>query len=101
MGLAASFMAANKFQALQFIPLVILLQLFLSDIIWSIEAFPGVFRWISNVLPLTHANILMRNVLLKNLVFRHSRPQVLIQFCFFMVFLVLLLLAARHQQRSG
>ena len=59
-------MAANECQAMQFIPLVILLQLFLSDIIRGIEAFPEVFQWISNVLPLTHANILVRNVLLKN-----------------------------------
>jgi len=43
MGLLASFLAANEFQALQFIPLVILPQLFLSDIIWSIEAFPRGF----------------------------------------------------------
>ncbi len=101
MGLLASFMAANEFQALQFIPLVILPQLFLSDIIWSIEAFPQVFQWISKILPLTHANILMRNVLLKNMALWQSWPQLLILFVFFVVFLGLLMLAARHQQRSA
>jgi ABC-type multidrug transport system ATPase subunit len=59
------------------------------------------FHWISRVLPLTHANILMRNVLLKNLSFWHSWLQVLTLFTFFTIVLVLLLLAARQQQRSG
>lgn len=101
MGLLASFLAANEFQALQFIPLVILPQLFLSDIIWSIEAFPKIFQWISKVLPLTHANILMRNVLLKDLGLLQSWPQLVSLFAFFVVFLMLLLVAARHQQRSA
>lgn len=101
LGLMASFLAANEFQALQFIPLVILPQLFLSDIVWSIEAFPRVFQWISNILPLTHANIAMRNVLLKNQLLWESWPQLLALSAFFVVFLLLLLLAAYKQQRTG
>lgn len=100
MGLAASFIAANECQALQFIPLVILLQLFLSDIIRGIEAFPEVFQWISNVLPLTHANF-SKKCTSEKPGFPAFLPQVLILFCVFLVFPVLLLPAARHQQRFG
>jgi ABC-2 type transport system permease protein len=97
----ASFLAANEFQALQFIPLVILPQLFLSDIIWSIEAFPRVFQWISKILPLTHANIAMRNVLLKNQSLWQSWQQLLALAGFFAAFLLFLLVTARHQRRSA
>ncbi|MBU3917618.1 ABC transporter permease [bacterium] len=100
LGLLASFLAANEFQAMQFIPLVILPQIFLSDIIWSVETFPRVFQWISKALPLTHANTAMRNVLLKNQPLWQSWQQLLILSVFFLIILVLLIIAARKQQRS-
>lgn len=65
LGLLASFVASNEFQALQFIPLIILPQLFLSDIIWDIHTFPPVFRAIAQALPLTHANVAVRAVMIR------------------------------------
>jgi ABC-2 type transport system permease protein len=65
LGLLASYLAKNEFQAIQFIPVVILPQIFLADMIWSIEDFPKVFQVFSVILPLTHANQAMRDVLLK------------------------------------
>jgi len=41
--LLAFFVANNEFQSVQFIPLVILSQIFLSDMIWNIQRFPGYF----------------------------------------------------------
>ena len=75
LGLLASFLAHNEFQAIQFIPMVILPQVFLSDLIWDIRSFPVVFQWISSLLPLTHVNIAMRNVVLKNQPLLDSWPQ--------------------------
>ena len=66
LGLLASYLAKNEFQAIQFIPVIILPQIFLGDMIWSIEDFPKVFQYFSVVLPLTHANQAMREVLLKD-----------------------------------
>lgn len=66
LGLLVSFAARNEFQAVQFIPLVILPQVFFGDLIWSLDRFPVAFRWFGYLLPLTHANIATRNVLLKN-----------------------------------
>ena len=73
LGLLASFVSHNEFQAIQFIPLVILPQIFLSDIIWDIDRFPTFFRWISYALPLTHANTAVREILVKG----HTLMQVL------------------------
>lgn len=100
-GLFASFMASNEFQALQFIPLVILPQIFLCDLIWNIEGFPKVFQWISKFLPLTHANVAMRNVLLKSQSVWQSWPQLIILSGFFFAFLLFLLLAAKRFRTSG
>ena len=49
LGLFASFLAHNEFQAVQFIPLVILPQIFLSDMIWDIKSFPLFFKHLSEI----------------------------------------------------
>ncbi len=77
LGLLASFVANNEFQAIQFIPLVILPQIFLSDMIWDIGSFPRFFQLLSYPLPLTHANTAMRNILLKGQPLWQSWPQLL------------------------
>ncbi len=78
LGLLASFMAHNEFQAVQFIPLVILPQIFLSDMIWDIKSFPLFFQILSYPLPLTHANGAMRNLLLKDYSLLQNAPELLI-----------------------
>lgn len=100
LGLLASFLAANEFQAVQFIPLVILPQIFLSDMIWSIDSFPVFFQWISLALPLTHANVAMRNVLLKQQNLWDSWPQLLTLSGFFLGILLFLVLVSSRQQNS-
>ena len=77
MGLLVSFLSKNEFQALQFIPLVILPQLFLSDMFWNIKTFPLLFRGISYIMPLTHANTLSRDIMIKNQGLFHSWPNLL------------------------
>lgn len=64
-GLCVSFVAANEFQTLQFIPLVIIPQIFLCDMIWSINTFPAWLHWIARMLPLTYANHAMRAVMIR------------------------------------
>lgn len=98
LGLLASFVANNEFQAIQFIPLVILPQIFLSDMIWNIESFPWFFQLLSYPLPLTHANTAMRNVLLKDLSLWQSWPQ-LLTLLGFAVIILLALLRVAHNRR--
>jgi ABC-2 type transport system permease protein len=78
LGLLASFVSRNEFQAMQFIPLVILPQIFLSDMIWDITSFPVFFQVLSYPLPLTHANSAMRGLLLENASVWQIWPQLII-----------------------
>jgi len=101
MGLLASFMAMNEFQAIQFIPLVILPQIFLSDMIWRIESFPLVFQWISYGLPLTHANIISRKVMLQNQSLWENWPQLLSLGGFFLFFMLVMSLVALKRNKNN
>ena len=102
LGLLVSFAARNEFQAVQFIPLVILPQIFFSDMIWSIDRFAAPFRWFADVLPLTHANIATRDVMLKHQPLWSTWPHLVALLA--MAGVVLLLLAwvgRRHKDMLG
>jgi ABC-2 type transport system permease protein len=100
MGLTVSFAARNEFQAVQFIPLVILPQVFLSDLIWSIDRFPAPFRWFAMLLPLTHANIATRNVVLKHEPLWQSWPNLLAILAMFVAALAVLTFVGRRRTGS-
>ena len=55
MGLFVSAFATTEFQAVQFMPLILLPQLLLCGIIVPRAELPTVLRWISDVLPLSYA----------------------------------------------
>ena len=55
LGLFVSAFATTEFQAVQFLPLVLLPQLILCGIIVPREQLPTVLRWISDLLPLSYA----------------------------------------------
>lgn len=55
LGLLCSAFARTEFQAVQFMPVVIIPQLLLCGIIVPREALPDWLRWISNALPATYA----------------------------------------------
>ncbi|MDH4246711.1 MAG: ABC transporter permease [Deltaproteobacteria bacterium] len=65
LGLVVSFAARNEFQAIQFVPLVILPQVFFSDLIWGLDTYPVWLRWVGYIMPLTHANMAVRGVLVR------------------------------------
>ncbi|MBI2836252.1 MAG: ABC transporter permease [Chloroflexi bacterium] len=69
LGIFISSFARNEFQMVQFIPLVILPQMFLGGILWPVEQMPDYLRWFAHVLPLTYAVDGMREIMLngKNL----------------------------------
>lgn len=97
LGLLVSLAARNEFQAIQFVPVVILPQVFFGDMIWSIESFPWWLRWLGYVLPITHANITTRNLLLKQQSLWDSWPNLLALVGFLVVLLLLLMAAgSRH-----
>jgi ABC-2 type transport system permease protein len=65
MGIFVSTFAKNEFQVVQFIPLLIAPQIFLSGVILPTSQLPGYFQTVSGALPLTYANKALRDIMLR------------------------------------
>jgi ABC-2 type transport system permease protein len=65
LGIFLSMFARTEFQAVQFIPLVIVPQVLLSGILFPVSTEPEPLQYVSNVLPLTYAVNGLRDVMLK------------------------------------
>ena len=66
LGIFISSFASNEFQVVQFIPIVLAPQIFLSGVIIPVEQMPTLFEWISVVLPLTYAVEALREIMLRD-----------------------------------
>jgi len=64
LGIFLSTFARNEFQMVQFIPLIIVPQIFLCGVIWPVEQMPDYLQWLSAVLPLTYAVDGLRDIML-------------------------------------
>ena len=64
LGIFISTFARNEFQVVQFIPIVLSPQIFLSGVILPVEELPGYFQAVSKVLPLTYAVEGLREIML-------------------------------------
>ena len=69
LGIFISTFARNEFQMVQFIPLIIIPQIFLCGVIWPVEQMPDYLQWLSAILPLKYAVDGLRDIMLagKNL----------------------------------
>ena len=65
LGIFISSFASNEFQVVQFIPIVLAPQIFLSGVIIPVEQMPDLFEWLSVVLPLTYAVDALREIMLR------------------------------------
>lgn len=65
LGLLVSTAARNELQAVQFIPIVILPQFFLSGVLVPVDQLPDYLRPLAAVMPLTYANEALRAVMIK------------------------------------
>lgn len=65
LGIFLSMFARTEFQAVQFIPIVIVPQVILSGIIFPVSTEPKVLQYLSDVLPLTYAVDGMRDIMVK------------------------------------
>jgi ABC-2 type transport system permease protein len=54
LGIFISVFARNEFQMVQFIPLIILPQIFLCGLLWPVSQMPEYLQWIAKFLPLTY-----------------------------------------------
>jgi ABC-2 type transport system permease protein len=64
LGIFISTFAHNEFQMVQFIPLIIVPQMFLCGVIWPVEQMPDYLQWLSVILPLTYAVDGLRDIML-------------------------------------
>jgi ABC-2 type transport system permease protein len=69
LGIFISTFARNEFQMVQFIPLIIIPQIFLCGAIWPVEQMPDYLQWLSKIMPLTYAVDGLQDIMLagKNL----------------------------------
>jgi ABC-2 type transport system permease protein len=67
LGLLVSAAARNELQAVQFVPIVLLPQVFLSGLLIPVSQLPEYLRPVSAVLPLTYANEALKAVMIKGL----------------------------------
>lgn len=65
LGLLLSAFARNEFQAVQFVPMVMLPQVLLSGILIPIADLPDILRPLAWLMPLTYANEALRAVMIK------------------------------------
>ncbi len=64
LGTFFSVFARNEFQMMQFIPLIILPQMFLCGLLWPVEQMPDYLQWIAKFLPLTYGVEGIRDMML-------------------------------------
>lgn len=64
LGIFISAFARNEFQMVQFIPLIIVPQIFLCGVIWPVEQMPDYLQWLSSALPLTYGVDGLRDIML-------------------------------------
>ncbi|PPD58844.1 ABC transporter permease [Dehalogenimonas etheniformans] len=63
LGIFISTFAKNEFQMVQFIPLIIVPQVFLGGVLWPVEQMNGFLQGVSKILPLTYAVDGLRNIM--------------------------------------
>ncbi|WP_195572876.1 ABC transporter permease [Paenibacillus sp. 1001270B_150601_E10] len=86
--------ATNEFQMFQFIPLVIVPQVFFCGL-FPLEAMPKWLQWVSVLLPLTYGSDALINVMIRGKGFEVIAPSVAVLACFATAFFVLNVWALR------
>jgi len=92
LGIFLSMFARTEFQAVQFIPLVVVPQLLLSGILVPVSGEPGWMQYLSNVLPLTYGVDGVRDVMVKGAGLESGK--VVLDLTVVVAFCVLMILAA-------
>ncbi|MBN1685842.1 MAG: ABC transporter permease, partial [Spirochaetales bacterium] len=89
LGMLASSFARNEFQVVQFIPLLIIPQMLLGGTVVPVDELPAILKPLAYSMPLTYANIALRDVMIKGWGLRQIYEQLII-LCGFAVILILL-----------
>ena len=88
LGIFLSAFARSEFQAVQFIPLVLFPVIFLSGIIIPLIQIPEMFRWLSNLIPMTYGIHLLQRIATEGYVLELTNIDLIAMLLFFILFLV-------------
>ena len=98
LGIALSFYARNELQVIQFIPLVLLPQIFLGGLWWPVETLWPPLRLLSQLFPITHAVLALREVMVGGAGFVDILPQLLALLAFAAAMVAIGVAALRKQR---
>jgi ABC-2 type transport system permease protein len=98
LGIALSFYARNELQVIQFIPLVLLPQVFLGGLWWPVETLWPPLRFLSQLFPITHAVLALREVMVGGAGFAEILPQLLALLAFAAAMVAIGVAALRKQR---
>ncbi|UCG04578.1 MAG: ABC transporter permease [Candidatus Heimdallarchaeota archaeon] len=80
--------ARSEFQAIQFVPLVILPALLLSGIVIPISQIPKIIQWVCYLLPTTYGVNLLRRISIEGYVLEIFNGELIAMLLFFVLFLI-------------
>ncbi|MFX0211964.1 MAG: ABC transporter permease [Candidatus Hodarchaeota archaeon] len=80
--------ARSEFQAIQFVPIVILPALLLSGIVIPLSQIPEIIRWVSYLLPTTYGVHLLRRISIEGYVLEIFNIELIAMLLFFILFLI-------------
>jgi ABC-2 type transport system permease protein len=100
LGIFCSIFARNEFQMVQFIPLIILPQVFLCGLLWAVDQMPDYLQWIAKFLPLTYGVDGVRAMMLYGQDLVDIGKEVGVLFAFAIGFLILAAVTLRRGTSS-
>ncbi len=100
LGILLSTLAKNEFQAVQFVPLVLIPAIVLSGVFWPVEAMPSFFRPISASIPMTYAVDGLRSVMVRGWDLEQVWPQFLYLMSFAFATLALAVIMMQRKARN-
>jgi ABC-2 type transport system permease protein len=100
LGILLSTLAKNEFQAIQFVPLVLIPAIVLSGVFWPVEAMPPFFKPVSASIPMTYAVDGLRSVMVRGWTLGQVWPQFVFLICFALATLTLAVVVMQRKSRN-
>lgn len=98
LGILVSSFANNELQMVQFIPLVVIPQVFFSGL-FNLETISDWLSWIGPITPLYYAAEALRNIMVRGYGWDAIYGDVLVLFCFSILFMILNIFALRKYRK--
>lgn len=97
LGILLSAFARNELQAIQFIPLVILPQVFLSGLLWPVQEMPAWLQTVARVMPLTYAIEALTSIMVRGQTLATIWPNLAVLLAFATIIAILAATTVRRE----